>query len=79
MHLTTAFDVASLCKLRKLGYSQKPPRTATKAAEMRWAQVIFFKKSTVAEICSALGFTEEAKAAVGPTSEGWSSALMVER
>ena len=79
LHLTTAFDVTSLYTLRKLGYSQKPSRGATKAAEVRWAQVIFFKKSSVAEICSALGFTEEAKAAVGPTSEGWSSALKVER
>ena len=46
---------------------------------MRWAQVIFFKKATVSEICSAWGFTEAAKPAVGPTSEGWSSALMAER
>ena len=71
--------MTSLCKLRKLGYSQKPPRVATKAAEMRWAQVIFFKKATVTEICSAWGFTEAAKAAVGPTGEGWSSATKVKQ
>ena len=46
---------------------------------MRWAQVIFFKKVHVAEILSALGFTEEAKLAVGPTGEGWSSATKVEQ
>ena len=46
---------------------------------MRWAQVIFFKKVHVAEILSALGFTKEAKLAVGPTGEGWSSATKVEQ
>ena len=79
VHLANAFDVTNLCKLRELGYSQKPPRVATKAAEMRWAQVIFFKKATIAEICSAWGFTEAAKAAVGPTGEGWSSTTKVEQ
>ena len=79
VHLANVFDVTSLCKLRKLGYSQKPPRTATKAADMQWAQVIFFKKVHVAEILSVWGFAEAAKATVGPTSEGRSSATKLER
>ena len=79
VHLNNAFDVTSLYKLRKLGYSQKPSRGSTKATEMRWAQVIFLKKVHVAEILSALGLVDEAKAAVGPTGEGWSSAMKAEQ
>ena len=51
--MNNAFDVTSLYKLRKLGYKLKPKSGASKATEMRWAQVIFFKKVHVAEILSA--------------------------
>ena len=77
--MSTAFDVTSLCKLRKLGYTQKPSRGSSKAVEMRWAQVIFLKKVHVAEILSALGFTDEAKVAVGPTGDGWAMPTKVEQ
>ena len=79
VHLDNAFDVTSLCELRKLGYTQKPSRGSSKATEMRRAQVIFLKKAHVAEILPALGFADEAKVAVGPTGDGWAMATKVEQ
>lgn len=79
MHLASTFDVTSLCKLRKLGFSQKPTRGSAKAVEMRWAQVVFFKKVHVAGILSAFGLTEEAKVAMGPSFDGWAMATKAEQ
>ena len=80
MHLTNAFAVTGLYELRRLGYKQKPPRGASKAAEMRWEQVVFIKKKvTVAEICAAWSMNAAATAAVGPTVDGWSSATQLEQ
>ena len=80
VNLNNAFDVmTSLYKLRKMGYTQKPSRGSSKAAEMRWAQVIFLKKAHMAEILSALSFADEAKVAVGPTGDGWAMATKVEQ
>ena len=71
--------MTSLYKLRKLGYKQEPSRGASKATEMRWVQVIFFKKVHVAEVLSAWGCTDGAKVAVGPTGDGWAMATKVEQ
>ena len=79
VHLSSTFDVTSLYKLRKLGFSQKPTRGSAKAVEMRWAQVVFFKNVHVAEIISAFGLTEEAKVAVGPSFDGWAMATKAEQ
>ena len=79
LHLNNSFDVTSLYKLRKLGHTLKPKSGSTKATEMRWAQVIFFKKVHVAEILSAWGYADEAKVAIGPTGSGWEMATMVEQ
>ena len=79
LHLNNSFDVTSLYKLRKLGHKLKPKSGSAKATEMRWAQVIFFKKVHVAEILSAWGYANEAKVAVGPTGSGWEMATMVEQ